>query len=552
MKKNILVFLVVLVSFGTGFFAASKYPFSKKDVKAAQKLIGVEFGQEAIDTMHNYLTRNLAGYETMREFELPETVVPPLLFRTNYRPGSLPAHQPVDWGQMEVQMPERIEDIAFYSIAELAGLVRSRQVSSEQLTRFFLERIRKYDGRLEAVITLTEELALARSRQMDEEIASGHYRGPLHGIPYGIKDLFAAEGYPTTWGAAPYSDQRLPYNATVVKRLEEAGAVLVAKLTSGALARGDVWFGGKTRNPWDLSQGASGSSAGSGAAVAAGLVPFAIGTETLGSIVSPASRCGVTGLRPTFGRVSRYGCMSLSWSMDKPGPIGRTATDCALVLETIMGPDSLDLTLEDVRLRNPKDVQTKRLRVAYLEGMFADDSTAAGRNAVVMLETLKEQGYDLSPLVLPGEEEVPYRAFDIILRAEAAAFFDELVRGGGVDQMKEQTAGSRANSLRQARFIPAVEYLQANRHRQLLMDRMDKLLAEVDVLIAPTSSRQLLITNLTGHPALAIPAGFDDRRRPTSVTLVGRLFEEDKLVALASAIQAFTDHHRQHPPQFDE
>ena len=550
MKIKTIYFSLLLLAFVSGFFFASVRPFGKKDVQAAQRLIGIHFSRSEIDTMYNYLIENLEAYEHMRNTPLPADVVPPLLFKTNYIKGSLPKHRPIDWVVGERLLPSELDDLAFYTIEELAPLIKSRKISSEELTHLFLKRLRKYDHQLQLVVNVTEELAVAQAKRADEELAAGIYRGPLHGIPYGIKDLFAVKGYPTTWGSAPFKDQVLGFDATVVEKLEEAGAVLVAKLVSGELARGDVWFGGKTKNPWDLTQGASGSSAGSAAAVAAGLVPFAIGTETLGSIVSPSSRCGVTGLRPTFGRVSRYGCMSLSWSMDKAGPITRTAGDAAIVLEAIMGEDGNDLTAEDVWLSDPRTIDPGNLKVSYMEGMFEQDTTEAGRNGIALLTLLSEKGFGLEPVVLP-EEDIPYQVFDIILRAESGAFFDELVRSKRVDQLVEQHAGSRANSLRQSRFIPAVEYLQANRHRQVLMDKMDDVFNSTDVLIVPTFGRQLLLTNLTGHPALVIPAGFDEKGRPTSITLVGKLFEEDQLLALAGSIQGLTNHHKQRPLGFN-
>lgn len=549
MRRKTIFLSLLFLAFISGFLFASLKPFTKKDIQAAQKLIGVHFTKAEIDTMYHYLKENLEAYEQMRNAPLSEDVVPPLLFKTNYKNGALPEHQPIEWVIGKSLFPAEMEDLAFYTLEELAWLIKSRQISSEQLTRFFLERIRKYDHQLQLVVNITEELAMAQATKADKELAAGIYRGPLHGIPYGVKDLFAVRGYPTTWGSSPYKEQVLEYDAAVVEKLEEAGAVLVAKLVSGELARGDVWFGGKTKNPWDLSQGASGSSAGSAAAVSAGLVPFAIGTETLGSIVSPSSRCGVTGLRPTFGRVSRFGCMSLSWSMDKAGPITKTARDAAIVLEAMMGEDGSDRTVEDVILSDPAAIDPRSLRVSYLEGMNEQDTTEAGRNAIRLLTLLSEDGFDLKPARLP-EDDIPYKVFDIILRAESGAFFDELVRSKRVDQLVEQHAGSRANSLRQSRFIPAVEYLQANRHRQVLMDKMDDVFEATDVLIVPTFGRQLLITNVTGHPALVIPAGFDDKGRPTSITFVGQLFEEDQLLAFAGFIQGLTDHHRQRPPGF--
>jgi Asp-tRNA(Asn)/Glu-tRNA(Gln) amidotransferase A subunit family amidase len=359
----------------------------------------------------------------------------------------------------------------------------------------------------------------------------------------------AVEGYPTTWGAKPYENQMLDYTATVVKRLEDAGAVLIAKLVSGALARGDVWFGGKTKNPWDTEQGASGSSAGSGSATAAGLVAFALGTETLGSITSPSNRNGITGLRPTYGRVSRSGVMSLSWSMDKVGPMCRNAQDCAIVFDAIQGKDTQDRTTADVPFFYDQRMDITDLKVAYLKEDIEADTTQAGEHLRQALEVMREMGIELIPAALPDAN--PYRAFDIILRSEAGAFFDELVRSEQVDIMVEQDAGSRANSLRQSRFIPAVEYLQANRHRRVLIEQMHELMQDVDVLISPTfGNRQLLITNLTGHPVVAVPTGLDEENHPTSMTLVGNLYDEGKIITLARAFQERTTFDELHPPDF--
>ena len=372
----------------------------------------------------------------------------------------------------------------------------------------------------------------------------------LHGIPYGLKDLFNVKGTKTTWGAAPYKDQTFDNDATVVKRLEEAGAVLVAKLVSGELARGDVWFGGKTKNPWDLKQGASGSSAGPGAAVSAGLVPFAIGTETLGSIIAPSARCGVTGLRPTYGRVSRSGAMTLSWSMDKIGPIGRNATDCAIVFEAIMGSDGKDLTVIDALLNDPRKINPLNLRVS-VEKSIKKDSTFYGKQLKAYLELVKQNGLVFNETELP-QKGIPYKAFDVIIRSEAGAFFDQLVLLGRDNLLAEQNRGSRANSLRQSRFIPAVEYIQANRHRHVLMNKMDSLFKNMDILIVPsdTTTRQSLITNLTGHPAMALPMGLDDKGHPMSIVLIGNLFQEDKLIAFGQWLQTITAYHLRKPKYF--
>ena len=443
------------------------------------------------------------------------------------------------------------EEIAFYSILQQAALLKSRQITALELTKIYLNRIKKYDGTLLSVTTVTEERALAQAKRVDKEIAAGNYKGLLHGIPYGTKDLMAVKGYKTTWGAAPYKNQMIDYTASVIEKLDEAGAILIAKLSSGALARGDVWYGGKTKNPWDITQGASGSSAGPGAATAAGLVAFALGTETLGSIVSPSNRCGLTGLRPTYGQVSRYGVMPLSWSMDKVGPMCRSAEDCAIVFEAIRGVDGKDRTVKSAAFNYFPNLNLKTLKVGYLKEHFDKDSTAIGENNQLALTTLKEMGLNLEAVSFP--KDFPYAVFDIILRAEAGTFFDKLVRSEEVDKMVQQDYRSRANSLRQARFIPAVEYLQANRHRKVLIEKMHEIFQNYDVIISPTfGGRQLLITNLTGHPAVALPNGFDEKGRPTSITLLGNLYDEGILLAIAKQFQDKTNFDERHPPNYKD
>jgi Asp-tRNA(Asn)/Glu-tRNA(Gln) amidotransferase A subunit family amidase len=364
-----------------------------------------------------------------------------------------------------------------------------------------------------------------------------------------VKDLMALPDHPTTWGARPYQGQMLDHTATVIARLDTAGAVLLAKVSSGSLARGDVWFGGRTNNPWDTLQGASGSSAGSAAALAAGLCAFAIGTETLGSIVAPSARCGVTGLRPTFGRVSRAGVMTLSWSMDKVGPICRDALDCALVLDVIRGKDIKDRCALDAPFNFMAGRDISTLKVGYVRQVFEKDSSSAGANNLKALEVFRSLGIHLKEVQLPVD--FPFAAFDAILRAESGAFFDELIRSGRVDDLEEQHSGSRANSLRQSRFIPAAEYLQANRHRTLLIEEMHVVMQDFDViLVPPGGSRQNLITNLTGHPALALPTGLDDKGRPSSITLLGNLYGEGPILELGAAYQALTTFNTLQPPLF--
>lgn len=503
--------------------------------------------------MYNYLGRNKRGYENLREYNVDNETFPALTFNPH------PAGFIMPEGKQEIfqpsipnniLLPETDEEIAFLSIIELASLLKSRKITSERLTNIYLERIEKFDNQLQSVITVTKDLALKQARKVDEEIASGNYRGVLHGIPYGVKDLMAVEGYPTTWGAEPYKNQQIDYTATVVNKLEAQGAVLIAKLVSGSLARGDVWFGGKTKNPWDLNQGASGSSAGSGSATSAGLVAFSLGTETLGSITSPATRNGVTGLRPTYGRISRHGVMSLSWSMDKVGPICRSAEDCEIVLAAIYGHDPLDPTTNKVPFIT-KNGSIGSLKIAKLSSdINSDRRSQRGKNVLAAVALLEKQlNTSFDTLSLP--RNYPFRSFDIILRAEAGAFFEELVRSGQVDDMVEQTSGSRANSLRQARFIPAVEYLQANRERRRLIEEINQLFKAYDVIIAPSArSSQLQITNLTGHPVISIPTGSDETGHPTSLTLIGNLYEEDKILQVAKYYQSLTDHEEKHPPLF--
>ena len=397
------------------------------------------------------------------------------------------------------------------------------------------------------MVTLTEELALEQAARADAEIAAGNYRGPLHGIPYGAKDLLAVKSYPTTWGATPYKEQVVDSDATVIRKLEEAGAVLVAKLTLGALARGDVWFGGKTRNPWNTEQGSSGSSAGPGSTVAAGLVPFAIGSETLGSIVSPATRNGVTGLRPTFGRVSRAGAMALSWSMDKLGPMCRSVEDCALVFDAIRGPDGLDQTVVDLPFNYNYDVDLSSLRIGYYQSAFEADYSNHDRDAAV-LDVLRDLGAELIPIELP---DFPVSELIFVLRAESGAAFDELTLSNRDDLLVRQTRNSWPNVFRSARFIPAVEYIQANRARYVLIQKMATVMDQVDVYVSPSfGGDNLRLTNLTGHPCVVLPNGFNDRGSPTSITFMGGLYDEATLLAVARAYQEATDWHRQHPPDF--
>ncbi|WP_421808623.1 amidase [Flagellimonas sp.] len=550
-KTKFPLILLLLISLTWISCSTNKNSFSKRDVKKSEKLIGLHFANKQIDTLYPYLQRNRSGFDSLRKYPLDNGVFPAVRFDPTPFGFQMPEQQRgTQWNIPDhVEVPEPYDLLAFYTIPQLASLIKNQKITSTELTKFFLARLKKYQPILQCSITITDSLALEQAKRADEEIQNGNYRGILHGIPYGTKDLMAVPGYPTTWGAAPYKDQIIDETATVIQKLEDAGAVLVAKLVSGALARGDVWFDGKTKNPWDTTQGASGSSAGSGSATSAGLVPFALGTETLGSITSPSTRNGVTGLRPTYGRVSRHGVMSLSWSMDKVGPLGRNAEDCAIVFEAIQGRDKNDLTTVDLPFGVDWSKDIKNLRVAYLQKDIEKDTTESGNNLRNALKSLKEMGIDPTPVEMP--EGVPYRGFDIILRAEAGAFFDELVRSGEVDFMVEQDQRSRANSLRQSRFIPAVEYIQANRQRQVLVQKMQDLMKNYDVLISPTfGNDQLLATNLTGHPVIAVPTGLDDENHPTSMTFVGNLYDEASILLLAKAFQDNTAFDELHPPGY--
>jgi Asp-tRNA(Asn)/Glu-tRNA(Gln) amidotransferase A subunit family amidase len=408
----------------------------------------------------------------------------------------------------------------------------------------YLGRLKKYNPRLKCVVTLCEKLALKQASIADDEIMAAKYRGPLHGIPWGAKDLLATRGIKTTWGASPYKNQIIDEDATVVRMLREAGAVLVAKLTSGALAWGDYWFGGQTRNPWDPEQGSSGSSAGPASATAAGLVGFSIGTETWGSIISPSTRCGTSGLRPTFGRVSRHGAMALSWSMDKIGPICRSVDGCAQVFSAIVGPDGQDPSVKDLPFFWRPDLPLKNIRVGFLKNEFKKDNKNY-ENDQKVLDTLRSLGVQLIPLKLP---DLPVKSLSFILSVEAAAAFDDLTRSGRDDLLVRQIRHAWPNVFRHSRLIPAVEYIQANRLRVLLMKEMARILKNIDVYVAPTfAGDNLLLTNLTGHPAVVVPNGFDEKHRPTSITFTGNLYREAETLRVAGAYQQATVFHQQHP-----
>jgi len=540
-----LFLLVFGGAFGLYYFKGVKR-ITSSDLAAAEKIIGLRFTPKERRLMLDNLKKNVSHYKELRKVPLSNAIHPALCFNpslSTMKPEKQ-AKMPLAFKDTDIQMPQNFEDIAFYPLTSLASLIKSRKLTSTQLTELYLSRLKKYGPPLECVVTLTEELALKQARRADQEIAAGHYRGPLHGIPWGAKDLLSTIGTKTTWGAEPYKDQVLEENATVVERLEQAGAVLVAKLSLGALAMGDVWFGGKTKNPWNPKQGSSGSSAGPAAATAAGLVGFSIGTETWGSIISPCTRCGVTGLRPTFGRVSRFGAMALSWTMDKIGPICRSVEDCALVFDTIYGADGKDPTVADFPFNWEPSLDLRQIRIGYLKKAFEKDYKNK-KNDEACLALLRSLGAELVPFELP---ELPVNALSLILDAEAAAAFDELTRRGKDDLLRRQDKNAWPNIFRQARLIPAVEYIQANRIRTVLMEEMRAKMKEIDVYLAPSfGGDNLLLTNLSGHPAVVVPDGFDQQGSPTSITFIGNLFEEAKALRVAMAFQDATDFHLKHP-----
>jgi Asp-tRNA(Asn)/Glu-tRNA(Gln) amidotransferase A subunit family amidase len=452
-------------------------------------------------------------------------------------------------------LPSRDEDIAFAPVTKLSRWIEARKLTSERLTNIYLERLRRFDPKLRCVITLLREPALAQAKQADEEIAAGKYRGPLHGIPWGAKDLLDTANIPTTYGAEPFRNRVPSEDAVVVKRLHAAGAVLVAKLSLGALALNDIWFGGQTTNPWLLEEGSSGSSAGPGASTAAGLVGFAIGSETGGSIVGPSMRCGVTGLRPTFGRVPRTGAMTLCWSLDKLGPMTRSVEDAMLVLEAISGPHPGDLASVPSKLDFESGANIKGLRVGYFpKWMNEAPSTEVDRAA---LATVKKLGMVPVEVSIP---DWPYDSLDLILFAEAAAAFEEITLNHQVDELKVQVPDAWPNVFRQSRFLSAVDYVQSDRFRRTVAEEMARVFAEVDLLLVPSLRDEMLtITNFTGHPSLTLRAGFIEvsearsdwapdpnhplpkfsppHRVPHGVTLIGRLFEEGKLGEAGIALE---------------
>ncbi|MFP4228784.1 MAG: amidase [Salinivenus sp.] len=526
-------------------------------IEAAEALIDLSLTPDERELLVENLNDLLDDYDALREAEIPNSRAPAVTFDPRRGGADIPEVPDADDGaEMDLpalDRPSDPEDLAYASVPELAHLVRTQKVTSVELTEVALERLRELDPDLNAVISYTEDRAMRAARQADEEIQNGNWRGPLHGLPYGAKDLLAVEGTRTTWGATPYQDQVIDETAAVVEALDEAGAVLTAKLSLGALAWGDVWYDATTKNPWNLDQGSSGSSAGPAAAVSAGCVPFAIGSETLGSIVSPSTRCGVTGHRPTFGAVSRHGAMALSWTMDKLGPITRSAAGSALVFDAIRGADPRDPSTVDVPFPFDAETDPADLRVGFVEAPVEEDYDNQEADQQT-LEVLRSIGVELRAVEMPAD--LPVQAMLNTLDVEAATAFDDLTRSDEIDDLVRQGEDTWPNVFRTARFIPAVEYMQMTRLRVDLMEAMHETMADLDVLVSPSYQGGTLgITNLTGHPAVCVPNAFhpveegpDARRDPASITFVGALYRDDAALALAHAYQQETDFHTRRPP----
>ncbi|MFN7603587.1 MAG: amidase, partial [Bacteroidota bacterium] len=532
MRIVFLMLIVTICDLGNCAFSQSKYPTAE-----IEPLYDLNFTRAERDSLLSGLQDYQKAFQALHKVSISNTVPMSLVF--NPLPTGLqytPQQKQNDWGlPKDVVLPADRNQLAFYPVYKLAVLLRARKVTSLELTKIYLSRIKKYADTLQCAISILESNALQQAQRADDEIKRGKYRGPLHGIPYGIKDLLSVEGTETTWGAAPYRGQNINETATIVKKLEQAGAVLVVKLTLGALAMGDIWYGGVTKNPWNLKEGSSGSSAGSASATVAGLVAFAIGTETLGSIVSPSTRCGASGMRPTYGAVSRHGAMALSWSMDKIGPICRSALDCALVYDVIRGEDAFDRATRNAAFNYDAKTPLKKLKVAYFKNLF-DSKYATRENDQKALEVLKSLGVELIPL--DWDTKIPVAAVRLMLTAEAAASFDELTRSNRDSLLTDQRKWAWPNTFRTARFIPAVEYINASRVRQQLIDEFYQKIKDVDVVVTPSfAGTQLLTTNLTGNPCVVVPNGFNEKGSPTSISFIGKLFDEGNLIAVARAYQ---------------
>lgn len=520
-------------------------------MKHAEKIAGLEFSEQEREEILQRLNRNKSAYGKLRNLNM-DNQVPLSLYFNPVPPGKtcIPQARCLKLDDIPVKNPERIEDTAFYPITHLSMLIKEKKISSTSLTSMYLARLKRYDPLLKCVVTITEDLAMEQADRADREIASGNYRGPLHGIPWGVKDLFATKGIPTTWGLELYKNRVIDTDATVVKKLETAGAVLIAKLSLGELASGDRWYGGRTRNPWNRHRGSGGSSAGSASAVAAGLVGFSIGTETNESLVGPAMLCGVNGLRPTFGRVSRYGAMTVSWSFDKIGPMCRSAEDCAVVLDAIGGPDCFDHSVADMPFNWDPSSDMKKLRIGYIKEIFdlvpknnwIAQILASHKTA---LNNLKAMGADIIEIKDVKHEYIRQltQISSLGMMVEAAAAHEELTFGNSINEFRYSDWPRR---FRSARYVPAVDFIQANRARTLLIHEVEKIFRRVDVLIGRIVPSALQ-SNITGHPELVIPHGLNKDKMPLSIILTGKLFGEAEMLSLAHYYQMETGYHQIHP-----
>ncbi len=537
-------------------------------IRNAAGISGLEFSDAEYEAMVKQVNQSFERIRKVRAATIPNDVGPPFYFSPITAGMKIDREaRPLRFSNTAtLKRPTNLEAVAFWPVTALSQLIKSRQLTSVELTRMYLARLKTHNAKLNCVVTMLDELALAQAAKADADLAAGHDHGLLHGIPWGAKDIISVKNHPTTWGSGAYRDQVFDYDASIVEILTAAGAVCVAKLSTGELAGGDQWWGGRTNNPWKLDEGASGSSAGPGSATAAGCVPFAIGTETGGSILSPSARCGVTGLRPTFGRVSRYGVMALSWTQDRLGPMCRSVEDCALVMSVIARPDGRDLSVSDIPFNWDAALDWRRLKVGYLPEAFGDGDRLADwqRNDQATLMQLRKMGVNLVPLRMPD--------FDIeltMLSVEAAVFFDELLRSG---RDKLMTSKSRADRFRVSRMIPAVEYLQSQRLRSMMMAKLAEATAGVDVYLAPSTNgnprlpegavapipapppnytqQHSQMANLACYPGLALPNGFAESGAPTSVLFMAQPFAEARLLALAKAYQDATGFQLRQPPAF--
>ena len=532
--------------------ASAQETITTSSVATAEKMLGISFSEAKRDSMLGALSSNLKVYNYIHSKNIPNDAPYPLWYNPVLPTMVVPKKQmPVHFAIPEgVAMPSDKNKLAFYSILQLASLIKNKKISSVELTKLFIERLKKYTPILHCAIEITDTIALKQARKADADLAKGIYKSPLQGIPYGIKDLFAVEGTHTTWGTPPYKEQVINQTAFVAKQLEKAGAVLVAKLSLGELAMDDIWFGGLTRNPWDTSKGSGGSSAGSSSATAAGLVPFAIGTETYGSIVDPSMRCGLTGLRPTYGSVAKSGAMNLAWTSDKIGPICRSAADDAIVFNYIHGADKDDASSINSAFNYTGTVDISKLKIAYAKNYI--DTLPSNSTEKQTLLTLKKMGAKLIPFEFPdnlhGDE-----ILSLIVGVESATAFDPLTRSNRDDEMVQQNKDRWPNIFRSSRFVPAVEYINACRLRYEIMRKVDPVLDQFDVLIAPPETGdQLAITNLTGNPSITLPNGMLPNGMPASISFIGKHFGEATLLAFAKAYQEQTGFHLKHPPLFNQ